>query len=230
MSLLDRLEVPLAQSRASMIAVVSPRVTASSALPAPTTPPPTTRMSSSCSVILAIASSRAAGDRSAITRSVNLHPVQRALYRLLPACIPIFALLLTPFGQPALGLVPVDLELVRIGPESGGQARGVRRAERGGLRHDRTADRNAQDVGLQLHGEVVRGDPAVDLQHFQVHAGVLFHGVADVAALVADGLEGGPGQVGVGVEARQPDDDAPGVAAPVRREQAGEGGHEVDAG
>src|ERR1700690_2815701 len=119
MSLLDRLEAPLAQSRASMIAVLRPRLTAPSALPAPTTPPPTTRMSSSCSVILAIASSRAAGDRSAITRSVNLHPVQRALHRFLPACIPIFTLLLTPFRQPALGLVPVDLELVRVGPESG---------------------------------------------------------------------------------------------------------------
>ena len=61
MSLLDRLEVPLAQSRASTIAVVRPRVTASSALPAPTTPPPTTSTSSSPRAIAAIASCRAAG-------------------------------------------------------------------------------------------------------------------------------------------------------------------------
>ncbi len=66
MSLLDRLEVPLAQSRASTIAVVSPRVTASRAEPAPTTPPPTTRMSTSSALIRAIASSRAAGDSSAV--------------------------------------------------------------------------------------------------------------------------------------------------------------------
>src|ERR1035438_6129979 len=107
MSLLDRLEVPLAQSRASTIAVVSPRVTASSALPAPTTPPPTTSTSSSCSVIRAIASSRAAGDSSATTGSADLHPVQRALHGLLPACISIFPLLLIPLGIPPLGLVPV---------------------------------------------------------------------------------------------------------------------------
>src|ERR1022692_211260 len=204
MSLLDRLEVPLAQSRASTNAVVSPRLTASSALPAPTTPPPTTSTSSSCSVIRAIASSRAAGDISAATGSVALHPVQRALHGLFPACIPFFPLLLIPLGQPALGLVPVDLELVGVRPETGGQARGIGGAERGGLGHDGPADRDAEDVGLQLHAQVVRGDPAVDLQHLQVHAGVLLHRVADIAALVADGLQRGPGEMGVGVEAGQP--------------------------
>ena len=61
MSLLDRLEVPLAQSRASTTAVVSPRVTASSAQPAPTTPPPMTRMSTSPAAIRATASCCAAG-------------------------------------------------------------------------------------------------------------------------------------------------------------------------
>ncbi len=47
--------------------------------------------------------------------------------------------------------------------------------------------------------------------------------------LVADRLEGGPRQVCLGVEPRQPDDDPAGVTAPVGREEAGEGGHEVDA-
>src|ERR1039458_9771278 len=112
MSLLDRLEVPLAQSRGSTIAVVSARVTASSALPAPTTPPPTTSTSSSCSVIRAIASSRAAGDSFATTSSADLHPVQRALHGLFPARIPIFPLLLVPLRQPAPRLLPVNLELL----------------------------------------------------------------------------------------------------------------------
>src|ERR1700753_3009620 len=72
MSLLDRLEVPLAQSRAPTIAVLSPRVTASSAEPAPTPPPPTTRMSTSASLILSIMLSRVAGDSSAPTGSAAL--------------------------------------------------------------------------------------------------------------------------------------------------------------
>src|SRR5580704_4740089 len=134
MSLLDRLEVPLAQSRASMIAVVSPRVTASSAVPAPTTPPPTTRMSSSFSAIRAIESRRPAGD-SAVTalfsrrfRSVDLYPVQRALHRLLPAVVAAGPLLLRPLRLPALGLVPVGTEFFWGGPEFGGQARRVRGA------------------------------------------------------------------------------------------------------
>src|ERR1700742_2311985 len=112
MSLLDRLDVPLAQSRASTIAVVRPRVTASSAVPAPTTPPPTTRTSSSFSAIRAIASRRPAGD-SVVTagfslslRSVDLYPVQRAFHRLLPPAVAARPLLLYPLSTPLLGLVP----------------------------------------------------------------------------------------------------------------------------
>src|ERR1700722_13304737 len=107
MSLLDRLEVPLAQSRASTIAVVRPRVTASSALPPPTTPPPTTRMSSSFSAIRAIASRRPAGD-SAVTVgvlpsfwSIDLYPIQSAVHRLLPARVAGGPLLVVPLWQPA---------------------------------------------------------------------------------------------------------------------------------
>src|SRR5487761_1695963 len=114
MSLLDRLEVPLAQSRCSTIAVVRPRGTASSALPAPTTPPPTTRTSTSFSAIRAIASRRPDGD-SAVTvrffflpseRSVDLYPVQGAFHRLLPAVVAGGPLPGVRLRLPALGLVP----------------------------------------------------------------------------------------------------------------------------
>ena len=57
----DRLDVPLAQSRASTIPTRRPRVAASSALPVPTMPPPTTRMSSSFSFSAAIAAARSSG-------------------------------------------------------------------------------------------------------------------------------------------------------------------------
>ena len=54
MSLLDRDEVPDPKSRASTRPTVRPRVTASSATPAPTTPPPTT--STCCSALASRAS------------------------------------------------------------------------------------------------------------------------------------------------------------------------------
>ena len=129
----------------------------------------------------------------------------------------------------ACRLVPVLAQLVGVLPEADREAGRVRRAERRGLGDDRPADRDAEDVGLDLHAQLVGGDAAVDLEHLEVDAGVLLHRLGDVAALVADRLQRGPGQVGVGVEAGQPDDRAAGVGAPVRREQAGERGHEVDA-
>ncbi|MEK8225812.1 hypothetical protein NKG05_06640 [Oerskovia sp. M15] len=58
--MLDRLDVPEAQSWASTIAVDSPRVTASRAIPAPVTPPPITRTSSSASALVLAASADSA--------------------------------------------------------------------------------------------------------------------------------------------------------------------------
>src|SRR4249920_2743955 len=68
MSLLDRDEVPDDQSRASTSAVSKPRVTASTAVPAPTTPPPMTSTSNSRpSPIAASADPRSVGPSRAVT-------------------------------------------------------------------------------------------------------------------------------------------------------------------
>jgi hypothetical protein len=62
--LLDRLDVPLAQSRISTSPVDNPLVTASRAAPAPTTPPPMTMTSnSSAAAIASSADCRAVGDK-----------------------------------------------------------------------------------------------------------------------------------------------------------------------
>src|SRR3954470_22584546 len=110
MSLLDRLDVPAAQSRASTIATDRPRDTASSATPAPTMPPPMTSTSNSFSAMVRSAAVRYRGPRgagvtfrllmrsaddraggqppcrpAAPARSVDVDPVERPLDRLLPA-------------------------------------------------------------------------------------------------------------------------------------------------
>src|SRR6476659_3042584 len=160
MSLLDRLDVPLAQSLASTMAVVRPRVTASSAVPAPTTPPPTTRMSSSVSAIFLMASARLAGD-IAVTGLVDLHPVQRALDRLLPASVSVRALLIIPLRRPSFRFVPVGRKFICGRPETGRQACRVGGAQGGGFGYDGTADRHTQDVRLELHAQIVGGNHAV---------------------------------------------------------------------
>src|SRR3954471_18572835 len=65
MSLLDRLEVPAAQSRASSSATESPRLAASSAAPAPVTPPPMTRTSTTSSGSRSRSARRRSGDSAA---------------------------------------------------------------------------------------------------------------------------------------------------------------------
>src|SRR5580765_7493647 len=197
MSLLDRLDVPLAKSRASISPVDRPRVTASSAAPQPTTPPPTTRTSSSMperSRSRAVV--RLAGERvirrapvCSLEVSLDVDPVQGALDGLAPPGIPAASTLLAPRGLPPLGLLPVLPQLIGAGPESGRQTCSVCRAESGRLRDPRLDDGDAEDVGLQLHADPVGRDTAVDLEHLERDAGVHGHRVGDVAALVADRLQ-----------------------------------------
>src|ERR1700683_792669 len=94
---------------------------------------------------------------------VHVYPVEGALHGLAPAGVTGRALVVGPARQPALGLAPVGAQLVGVPPEPAGQAGRVGGAEGGGLRDDRAADRNAEDVGLQLHGQVVGGYSAVYL-------------------------------------------------------------------
>src|SRR5690606_15593679 len=70
---------------------------------------------------------------------------------------------------------------------------------------------------------------AVDLERGELDAGVLRHRVGDFARLVGGRLEGGAGDVALVDVASQADEHAARVALPVRREQAGEGGHDVHA-
>src|SRR4051794_23755476 len=127
MSLLDRLDVPEAKSRASTRPTARPRVTASRAQPAPTTPPPMTRTSTSVPARAVRAASREPGESAVM--SVHVHPVERPLHGFLPATVSLLTLLGRPLRLPALGFVPVLPELVGVLPEADRQTRGVRRAQ-----------------------------------------------------------------------------------------------------
>src|SRR5689334_1928206 len=77
MSLLDRDEVPAPKSRASTRPTDSPRVAASSATPAPTTPPPTTSTWNSAPASAASAADLESG--SSLTASAPPAPTGRTL-------------------------------------------------------------------------------------------------------------------------------------------------------
>ena len=208
--------MPEAKSRASTSPTLRPRVAASSAAPAPTTPPPITSTSRGSRGHLAAARRRGPPGRAGVARVAC--PVvgcgrlfghstsTQSRVRVTAFCQPAYPssrCSSRPLRLPPLVLVPVLPQLLGVLPEADGQPGGVRRAERRGLGDHRPADRDAEHVGLDLHAQVVGGHAAVDLEHLQLDPGVLLHRVGDVAALVADRLERGPGQVGVGVEPGQ---------------------------
>src|SRR5262245_13080502 len=129
------------------MATDNPRVTASSAAPAPTTPPPITNTSSSACAIASMASARLAGDNTAAStsvRSLYLNPVQRPLNRLAPQRITPLPIDVRPGGLPPLRLLPVGPQLFCARPETHRQTSGVRRAQRRRLGHHWPAHRHPQ--------------------------------------------------------------------------------------
>lgn len=91
----------------------------------------------------------------------------------------------------------------------------------------RTLDLGAEDVGLELHEEVVGYRAAIHAQGLEAFAGVMLHGVEDVAGLVGDRFQCGADDVVHTHATGQAEQRATGVGVPVRSAQAGEGRDQV---
>src|SRR5215211_7763163 len=121
-------------------------------MPAPVAPPPTT----STSVF-----------RVVMPYSVwhglllGLEPVEGPRHGLLPELVVLVALAGVHRGLPALVLLPVLAQVLLLRPESGRQAGRVGGAERRRLRHLRADHRHAEQVGLELHEQLVLDHAAV---------------------------------------------------------------------
>ncbi len=89
--------------------------------------------------------------------------------------------------------------------------------------------RDAEQVGLHLHEQVVRGGAAVDAQGAQPRAGVARHGLDQVGALERDRVERGAHQVRARGAAGEAQQGAAHVGAPVGRAQPDERRHQRDA-
>src|SRR5258706_10902282 len=114
-------------------------------------------------------------------------------------------------------------------PESDREPREVRCAERRGLRDARPHHRNAQQVRLDLHEEVVGGRPTADAQPGERDAGVGGHRFDQLRALEGDGFERGARQVRPRGSPRDPDDGAARMRVPIGSAQPRKRGHEVHA-
>ena len=123
--------------------------------------------------------------------------------------------------------LPLGLDFVQGRPEADGEAREVAGAHRRGLGDLRADDGGVQDIGLELHHEVVAGGAAIDLQLGELDAGVLLHRADDVHRLERDAFEGRPGDVGRLGAAGDAADGTMGILVPVGGAHAGEGRDEV---
>ncbi len=118
---------------------------------------------------------------------------------------------------------------LEIGERAFGEPGEERRAERRRLLVDGTADRNAEQVGLELQHRVHRAGAAVDAQLGDRRAAGAHHRLDDVAGLVGHRLDHGAGEVRLGGPAGDADHRAPGVGIPPRRAEPGERGDDEDA-
>ena len=156
-------------------------------------------------------------------------PVLRAAQGLVPFRAPSGSLRRRHRGVESLVDAPVARQRLGRIPEAHGEAREVRRAQRGRFGHLRPHDRNTKQVGLELHQRVVGGGAAVHPELLQRDAGVAVHGLEQIGDLESDALDGGPRDMAGRRASRDPHDRAARVRIPVRRPESGEGRHEIDA-
>src|SRR5213075_570686 len=100
-----------------------------------------------------------------------------------PACELAFSFLALHLRLEALLRLPVLRQLVARLPQIDRQAGKVGRAERRGLQHLRPHYRHAEEIGLELHQEIVGRRAAVDAQLGEPFARVLLHGFEQLRAL-----------------------------------------------
>ena len=124
---------------------------------------------------------------------------------------------------------PVLDDILLAVPEAHCKACQVGSAHSGGLDALRPLDLRVDDIGLELHQEVVLASAAVDFQSAQPYAGSLFHSCQDIAGLECQGLKGSTDQVIFVDTAGKSDNRSASVGIPVRSAQAGECGNDIAA-
>ena len=125
-------------------------------------------------------------------------------------------------------VAPVRRDLSLPAKDADCKTRGISRAERRGFERMRTQDWGIEQVGLELHQQIVRRHAAVDAERRHGPAGVLRHGGEHLARLKRRRLERRPRDVSLGGEPREASDDPPGVRPPSRREEPRKGRYEID--
>lgn len=147
---------------------------------------------------------------------------------LLPAAVdPVGLLLGHQWGKliTDLGELP---QLVLVLPEVDGQPGQKGSAQRRRLLHGGPFDRYLQDIGLELHQEVVPRGPTVYRQGRQWQLGILDHRVDDVPGLVGNRLQGRPDDRPAVGSPGQAEHRPADLLIPVRGPEPGEGRHDVN--
>src|SRR5688572_12184119 len=135
-------------------------------------------------------------------------------------CRAIDARLEAALGLPVLGKGFARFPQVHREAGKVGGAKGRR------LENSRPHHRRAEQIGLELHEQVVRRGAAIHAQLRELLAGVLLHRLEHLGALVGDRLERCARYMGSRRSPGQTNQRATGVRIPVRRTEAGKGWHE----
>ena len=121
-------------------------------------------------------------------------------------------------------LFPRGADLILRTPEAYGQTGKAGSAQRGGLANHGTDGAASQNVGLELHEEVVGAGAAVHAQGAEADAGILLHGADHIGHLIGNGFQRGADDMLSAGAAGQTHDGAAGIHIPVGSTQTGEGG------
>ncbi|MNE52185.1 hypothetical protein D3C80_1468460 [compost metagenome] len=149
-----------------------------------------------------------------------LFPRQGAFHRFFPAAVAIVTLGRLDTRTEFTLNDRFFLQLIQILPEANRQTSQIRGTQRGDFAHFWTLNAGAQNVGLELHQEVVRHRAAVHAQSVQTNAGVGLHCFQHVTRLVGDRFQRRADDVVRVHPTRQAENRAARIRVPIWRAQA----------
>src|SRR5690606_14713528 len=134
-------------------------------------------------------------DQVASTDSPKSRPIKNPSDRRFPARDVAFASRRIDFRAELSIDLPRLFDRREIAPDSDPESGGEDRAEGSRFEVFRSLEFQAEDIGLELHHQVIRGSSPVDVHSFERSRQVLLHRREEVADLEGDSLENGTSEM-----------------------------------
>src|SRR5207244_4818323 len=169
--------------------------------------------------------SKASSPRRCVESQIN--PVECLRHLFFPEPIHLPSAMVIQIRCPGMGGGPFLAEVLRILEKSYSKTGGVDCPERGSFIDRRFHHRSVENIGLNLHEQIVVHHASINSEHLKTRATVFLHCLDDLARLKRSCLQNCSREMALVRISRQSGNHAPLIMLPVRSVQPRKCGHKI---